>query len=146
MTKREVVWLLIRLAGVYFAYLALITLFSLLGAAWDLAFTAPKLNTADNSNTSISAPMIQPAPYPGMNPGANPGNTNQTAPEKPETPEEKAKRIAVMSFLWLVLLTGIYSALGWYFLRDGKALFALLMREELIKSTPSEPEVTTLNL
>ena len=51
-----------------------------------------------------------------------------------------------MSFLGELLLALIYGAIGFYFLRDGRLLFAVLMREDSEKKKKSEPEVTTLNL
>ncbi|CAN5806561.1 hypothetical protein BH20ACI4_BH20ACI4_29460 [soil metagenome] len=144
MTKREFVWLLIRLAGVYFAYLAIITFFTVVTSGWSVIFAPPKLDVP-NANGNRSAPIpgiVQPAPYDINNPTATPA----TSTAEPEKPEDKAKREAVMSFLGGLLLALIYGGIGFYFLRDGRLLFALLMREESEKKKPSEPEVTTLNL
>jgi hypothetical protein len=144
MTKREFVWLLIRLAGVYFAYLAIIAFFTLITSGWSLIFAPPKLD-APNANSNRAAPIpgiVQPAPYDINNPTATPA----TSTAEPEKPEDKAKREAVMSFLGDLLIVLIYGGLGFYFLRDGRLLFALLMREDSEKKKESEPEVTTLNL
>ena len=145
MTKREFVWLLIRLAGVYFAYLAIIGFFTLITSGWSLIFAPPKLDVPNaNSNRSATIPgIVQPAPYDINNPAATPAVSTANEPEKPE---DKAKREAVMSFLGGLLLALIYGGIGFYFLRDGRLLFALLMREETDKLKRSEPEVTTLNL
>lgn len=145
MTKREFVWLLIRLAGVYFAYLALITLFTVVTSGWSLIFAPPKLDVPNaNSNRAVPIPGItQPAPYDINNPAAIPATPTAAEPEKPE---DKAKREAVMSFLGGLLLALIYGGLGFYFLRDGRLLFALLMREDSDKPDKKEPEVTSLNL
>jgi hypothetical protein len=51
-----------------------------------------------------------------------------------------------MSFLGGLFLALIYGGLGFYFLRDGRVLFALLMREDSDKPDKKESEVTSLNL
>jgi hypothetical protein len=144
MTKREVVWLLIRLAGVYFAYLAIITLFTVITSGWSLIFAPPKLDVPNtNSNRAATIPGItQPAPYDINNPSATPA----TSTAEPEKPEDKAKRGALMSFLGGLFIALIYGGLGFYFLRDGRVLFALLMREDSDKPDKKESEVTSLNL
>lgn len=149
MTKREFVWLLIRLAGVFFAYLAIITLFTVITSGWSTIFAPPKLDVPNASNRAPTMPGIQPvAPYdPAMNP-MNPNQVTQPTPvsAEPEKPEDKARREAVMKVLGSLLLVLIYGGLGFYFLRDGRILYILLMREESDKPKNSEPEVTTLNL
>lgn len=145
MTKRELVWVLIRLAGIYFAYLAVITFFTMIGSGWSLIFAPPKLDVPEtNTNRSVAIPgIVQPVPYDiNGNPAANP-SVNNTTPEKTE---DKTKREAVMKLVWSVVLTLIYGGIGFYFLRDGRVLFALLMHEDSEKKKKSEPEVTTLNL
>ena len=52
MTKRELVWLLIRLAGVYFAYLTVITFFTMISSGWGLVFAPPKLDVP-TANTIV---------------------------------------------------------------------------------------------
>ena len=142
MTKREVVWLLIRLAGVYFAYLTIITFFTMISSGWGLVFAPPKLDIPTaNSNRSVM-PGIQPAPY---DPGAIPAIETPTNNEQLK-PEDKARREALMNLVGIVFLTLIYGGIGFYLLRDGRLLFALLMREDSEKIKKSEPEVTTLNL
>lgn len=150
MTKREFVWLLIRLAGVFFAYLAIATFFTVVTSGWSTIFAPPKLDVQTaNSNRASTMPGIQPVtPYdPSMNP-ANPNQITQPTPvsAEPEKPEDKARREAVMKVLGSLLLALIYGGLGFYFLRDGRILYILLMREDSDKPKNSEPEVTTLNL
>lgn len=145
MTKRELVWLFIRLAGVYFAYLALITLFTVITSGWSVIFAPPKLDVSE-ANGNRPAPtipgIVQPVPFDPNNPAATPvPNTAQ-----PEKPEDKIKREAVMKVVGGLIMALIYGGLGFYFLRDGRILFALLIREDEEKKKPSEPEVTTLNL
>lgn len=152
MTKRELVWLLIRLAGVFFAYLMVVTLLTVITSGWSTIFAPPKIDVSNaNSNRAAAAPQypgIQPAPF---DPAFNPSNPNQmTTPTptsaEPEKPEDKVKREAVMSVLGQLLLVLIYGGLSFYFLRDGRILYILLMREDSDKAKNSEPEVTTLNL
>lgn len=144
MTKREFVWLLIRLAGVYLAYLAVITFFTMIDSGWGLIFAPPKLDIQNAStNRSVTIPGIQqPAPFdPSINPAVETPNINVTLKT-----EDKAKREATMKLLWQLLLTLIYGGLGFYFLRDGRLLLAILMREDSDNPKKSEPQVTSLNL
>ena len=76
-----------------------------------------------------------------VNPAIETPNNNEQL-----KPEDKARREALMNLVGIVFLTLIYGAIGFYFLRDGRLLFALLMREDSEKIKRSEPEVTTLNL
>lgn len=148
MTKREFVWLLIRLAGVCFAYLAIVTLFTVVTSGWGTIFAPPKIDAPNaNSNRSVSTmPGTQSAPFdPAFNP-SNPSQVPTPNSAEPEKPEDKVKREAVMSVLGQLLLVLVYAGLGFYFLRDGRILYMLLMREESDKLKKSEPEVTTLNL
>lgn len=145
MTKRELIWLLIRLAGVYFAYLALITLFTVITSGWSVIFAPPKLDVpeANGNRPATTIPgIVQPAPFDPNNPAAVPA-PNSAQPEKAG---DKARREGVMKIVGGLILALIYGGLGFYFLRDGRILFALLMREDDEKKKPSEPEVTTLNL
>lgn len=147
MNKHQVVWLIIRLIGVYFAYLTLVSLFGLVGAVPAL-FTLPKIdantknaNVASSSNPTIRVQPISP-------------NGNYNAPENAENKEKSDESIAdkfkgenVKIFAWFLVLTAFYGVAAWYLLRDGRILFDLLNREEphgLIKE--KESEVTSLNL
>lgn len=147
MNKHQVVWLIIRLIGVYFAYLTLVSLFGLVGAVPAL-FTLPKIdantknaNVASSSNPTIRVQPISP-------------NGNYNAPENAENKENSDESIAdkfkgenVKIFAWFLVLTAFYGVAAWYLLRDGRILFDLLNREEphgLIKE--KESEVTSLNL
>lgn len=147
MNKHQVVWLIIRLIGVYFAYLTLVSFLSLVGAVPAL-FTLPKIdantknaNVASSSNPTIRVQPISP-------------NGNYNAPENAENKEKSDESIAdkfkgenVKIFAWFLVLTAFYGVAAWYLLRDGRILFDLLNREEphgLIKE--KESEVTSLNL
>jgi hypothetical protein len=141
MIKSEVVWLIIRLIGLYFAYLTIISLFGLIGSAPALIFMPPALGSVPNSNTAIPNTRIQALPY-NANPIAEPLSKNNAE----TTRNDKDQSENVKIFLWYILLTAVYGVVGWYLLRDGKLFYALLMREELIKTSKAESEVTTLNL
>ncbi|HVE59411.1 MAG TPA: hypothetical protein VNB22_21555 [Pyrinomonadaceae bacterium] len=147
MNKYQVVWLIIRLCGVYFAYLTLVTFLGLVGSIPAL-FTLPKID-ANPKNANVAT---QPNPPVRVQPISPNGNYN--APETPENKEKsddsitgKFKGENVKNFAWFLLLTAIYGAAAWYLLRDGRLLYGILNREK-----PDEPlkekeaEVTSLNL
>jgi hypothetical protein len=147
MNKYQVIWLIIRLVGVYFAYLALIAFFGLVGAVPAL-FTLPKIdanpknaNVAVNTNPTLRVQPISP-------------NINYNAPETAENDAKANDSISakfkggnVTNFLWFLILTALYGAAAWYLLRDGRLLYGVLNREEphgLVKE--KQAEVTSLNL
>lgn len=139
MNKKEVAWLVIRLIGLYFAYLAIVALFGVIGSAPALIFMPPALNTASNANTAVANTRIQTIPY-----NANP--ISESTPQTETAASETERSEIVKTFLWYIFLTAIYGAVGWYLLRDGRLFYALLMREDSIRKREAEPEVTTLNL
>ena len=147
MNKYQVVWLLIRLAGVYFAYLTLLTFLGLVGSIPAL-FTLPKIdvnpknaNVAVNSNPAFKVQPISP-------------NGNYGAPETTETNKtdenitDKFKGDNVKNFVWFLFFTAIYGAAAWYLLKDGKILYDVLNCEAPDNSLKKvkEAEVTSLNL
>lgn len=141
MNKKEIVWLIIRLIGLYFAYLSIVSLFSVIGTAPSLIFMPPALNSASNANTAVANTRVQTLPY-NVNPIGGP--SPQTNSETAASDNNRSEIIKI--FLWYIFLTAIYGAVGWYLLRDGRLFYAFLMREDLIKKREAEPEVTTLNL
>ena len=154
MNKYQVVWLIIRLAGVYFAYVALMTFFGLVGSIPAL-FTLPKID-ADKKNANVSTtpqnpmnPTYRIQPVQPVSPNINANSTDATdgGAKTDESITDKFKGENVKTFAWFLVLTAIYGALAWYLLRDGRILYAVLNREEphgLIKE--KEAEVTQLNL
>lgn len=147
MNKYQAIWLLIRLAGVYFAYLALIAFFGLVGSVPAL-FTLPKID-ADNKNANVAVntnPTLRVQPIsPNINYNAPEAVENNGKPADSIT--DKFKGENVKDFLWFLVLTAIYGAAAWYLLRDGRILYGVLNREEphgLVKE--KEAEVTSLNL
>jgi hypothetical protein len=161
MNKHQVIWLIIRLAGVYFAFLTIVTFISLAGSVPAL-FTLPKIDVPAKNGTASPndmsrpvTPVMSPAPYqPGYNPAdpttfqANPANNpNSAASKNDEAITDKFKGENFTNFIYFLAMTLVYAALTWYFLRDGRILFAILNREEPLGLKGSkEPEVTTLNL
>jgi len=147
MNKYQVVWLIIRLAGVYFAYLTLVTFLGLLGSIPAL-FTLPKIDATPKSAN------ISTGQNPAYRPQSIPPNFNANAPETPdgsgktdESITDKFKGENVKNFAWFLIMTAIYGAAAWYLLRDGRILYGILNREEphgLVKG--KEAEVTQLNL
>lgn len=140
MTKRELVWLLIRLIGVYFGYLAIISLLSVIALLPALIFTPPDLKTTQKSNGEMPVSSV---PLPSNIDETFPNNrqTRSSVADADETASENVK-----NFLWFLLLSFIYGAAGFYLLRDGRLFYVLLMREDSLKTKETEPEVTTLNL
>ena len=141
MNKKEIVWLIIRLIGLYFAYLAIVSLFSVIGSLPSLIFMPPTLDTPSNANTAVANTRVQTLPY-----NANPIGESSPQTKTETAASDKDRTEIVKTFLWYIFLTAIYGIIGWYLLRDGRLFYALLIREDLIKKREAEPEVTTLNL
>jgi hypothetical protein len=150
MNKYQVVWLIIRLAGVYCAYLTLIAFLGLVGSIPAL-FTLPKIDVDKkngNANSAVNAnPTYRVQP---ISPNVN-YNSPETADGNTAKPEDsitaKFKGENVTNFLWFLILTAFYGAAAWYLLKDGRILYGILNREEphgLKKE--KEAEVTSLNL
>lgn len=151
MNKHQVVWLIIRLAGVYCAFLAVMTFFSLVGSVPPL-FTLPKIDVPNkNANVPGMTPTM-PTPRP-MPPGFGPNGMDPQTSETPKTDKneesitDKFKSENFKNFIYYLFLTLIYAAATWYLLRDGRILYSVLSHEEpLGLKAAKEPEVTTLNL
>lgn len=146
MNKSQVVWLIIRLIGLYLALLALTSLFSLIGSIPAL-FTLPKLD-APNRNANVSMPQNQPIRVQPIGPNGVPDVNEQGGKtDKDESITEKFKGENFTTFVWFLVLTGFYGSAAWYLLRDGRLFYSLLMREAPNGSSiEREPEVTTLDL
>ena len=152
MNKYQVIWLIIRLAGVYFAYVALMTFFGLIGSVPAL-FTLPKIDT-NQKNANVSTmpqnPMNPTYRVPPVTPNIN-ANSTETTENGGKTEAgitDKFRGENAKTFAWFLVLTAIYGALAWYFLRDGRILYAFLNREEPhgLINKEKEAEVTQLNL
>ena len=149
MNKYQVIWLIIRLVGVYFAYLTLVTFLGLVGSIPAL-FTLPKIDTTSPKNANVSTmpqnPTLRVQPIsPNINSNSSDGAENGGKTEEGIT--DKFKGENVKTFAWFLVLMAIYGAAAWYLLRDGRILYAILNREEPQGlSKQKEAEVTTLNL
>jgi hypothetical protein len=148
MNKYQVIWLIIRVAGVYFAYLTLVAFLGLVGSIPAL-FTLPKID-ANPKNANVNAapqnPTLRVQP---VTPNINYNGTEplENGDKKDDSITDKFKGENVKTFAWFLVLTALYGAAAWYLLRDGRILYGLLNREEphgLIKE--KEAEVTQLNL
>jgi hypothetical protein len=154
MNKYQVIWLIIRLAGVYFAYLTLFSFFGLVGSIPAL-FTLPKID-ANPKNANIAtttAPQpsnptlrVQPLSPNGNSNASESGDANKD--KSGESITDKFKGENVKNFAWFLVLTAIYGAAAWYLLRDGRVLYGLLNREvpHGLANKEKEAEVTQLNL
>ncbi len=140
--------MIIRLVGVYFAYLTLVSFLGLVSAVPAL-FTLPKIDAnTKNANVAVSQPntpiRVQP-----ISPNGN-YNTSENAENKEKSDEsitDKFKGENVKNFVWFLILTAIYGVAAWYLLRDGRVLYDVLNREKPHASTrEKESEVTSLNL
>lgn len=149
MNKRQTVWLIVRLIGVYFGYWAIVSLLSLVGAIYNYS-SLP----AANNPTSKQQQTIQ---VNGISIPTTAPRANQSATTTPgvESPADKAKSDALKEVLWQFFLTVIFGGIGFYLTRNGKILSTVLNREELTDETdetasvssvkPKEKVVTTLD-
>ena len=158
MTKKEVVWLIIKLIGVYFVYSTIVAVFVLISSVYTYVQlpSPPRFGKADNPAANVQT--ISPT-YPGFPGNSSINNPATGATTTTETPAEKAKNDALKELLWNLFLTVIYGLIGWYLIRDGRFLFAVLNREAPFDETgkpvesdsfplsrKKEDVVTTLNL
>jgi hypothetical protein len=137
MKKTEVVWLIVRLIGVYFAYLAVVSVFSLAGAVsamYSLSSQAPAGKAETETNRLI------PAPFPARaEPEAQPAN-------KLDPSGEKLRSEAFKTILLYIFLTAAYGAIGIYLITKGRILFDILNNESSSSRKETDPTVTTLDL
>lgn len=151
MNKYQVIWLIIRLAGVYFAFLTVMTFFGLVGSIPAL-FTLPKIDTnPKNANVSTTAPQNPALRVQPISPNGNynaPENADANKDKSGESITDKFKGENVKTFAWFLVLTAIYGAAAWYLLRDGRVLYGILNREvpHGLANKEKEAEVTQLNL
>jgi hypothetical protein len=127
MTKSQVVWLITKLIGVYFAYSAIVAVPDVISSVYHYASLPSPPRFAKNENPANNAQTVSP-----INPTVNNPSINNPAVAKTEaeTPAEKAKNDALKLFLWNLFSTIFYGLIGWYLIRDGRFLSAVLNREE----------------
>ena len=153
MTKKEVVWLILKLIGVYFVYSTVVAVLVLIGSiyAYIQLPSPPRFGKGETpaANVRVTSPG-----FPEMT-GATPIGPTTVA----ENPAETAKNEALKLLLWNLFLTVVNGLIGWYLIRDGRFLFAVLNREAPYDesgkpvesdsyplSKKKENVVTTLNL
>lgn len=127
MNKRQTVWLIVRLIGVYFCYWGIVSLLSLVGAIY-VYVSLPSPNTP--ANKSPQTIQVNGISIPTTAPKANQSATTATGTENPA---DKAKSDALKEVLWQFFLTLIYGGLGFYLIRNGNHLFAILNREDFFE-------------
>jgi len=127
MNKREVVWLIVRLIGVYLAYLAIVTVFTLVSSVYTFY------------SHSADSPAGSPPPVTQQN------VNDPKAPVRSDPVSEKAKSEALRSILLYLFLTVLYGGGSFYLMTRGTLLFDLLSKEQR-EHRPEQPSVTTLKL
>ena len=134
MNKREAVWLIVRLIGVYFAYLAVVSIFTLVGSI--STFYSLNSETTATSRTDIPLGLgTEVAPVP---------KRNEPEPKpviKSDPASEKLKSEAFKSLLLYLFLTGLYGVAAFYLIAKGTVLFNILNKED--PSTRSKESVVT---
>jgi hypothetical protein len=137
MNKREVVWLIVRLIGVYLIYLSVVSIFSVIGAGSALASASSATPAVKPESENV---RTVPTPFP-MKPEAE-----TVAAVKPDSSTEKLKSEAFKNLLFYIFLTAIYGAIGIYLIKNGRVLFDILANEASLTRKEAEPTVTTLDL
>lgn len=131
MSKREVVWLIVKLIGVYFTYLTIVSVFSLVNSVSILSSVSSRIPTIKTDSNSAVAPESPP--------GKSPISSNKKDEKSDtDTAQKKLADEAFKTVLFYILLTALYGTLGFYLIKDGRVLFALLNREEIIVKKPKE--------
>lgn len=137
MNKREVVWLIVKLIGTYFVYLAFVSFFSLIGSISVLysLSSEPTSSTKPDANISVSPIATTPDGFPSRQSSPVSKNT-----EKPvlDAASKKVRDDAVKNLLLYIFLTAFYGAIGFYLIRDGRVLSAVLNREGKVASDTKE--------
>ena len=165
MTKRNVVWLITKLIGVYFAYWTIVAVFVLISSIYTYILLPSPPRFAKPETANVNTQNVSPI-YPNNPSFPNPGITTPPAgnPASPATSAEnltveKAKNEALKQLLWNLLVSVIYGLVAWYLIKDGRFLVAVLNREDPVDesgqpiesdsfplSKKKEEMVTSLNL
>jgi hypothetical protein len=155
MTKKQVVWLITKFFGMWFAYSAIVSVPVLISSiyAYSSLPSPPRFTKAENPANGAQPVSPNPAGIPALN---NPASAVKT---ETESPVEKAKNEALKTLLWNLFSTIFYALIGWYLIRDGRFLFSVLNREGSLDesnefnddasfsaSRKKEEVVTSLNL
>ncbi len=135
MNKREVVWLIVKLIGVYFIYLTVVSTFSFISSVSTFYSVSSQLSSTRPDANSAVSPITTPENFP-----ARPPISSNKSNEKPvaDASQKKLADEAIKTILFYVFLTALYGAFGFYLIKDGRILFAVLNREEKIVSETKE--------
>lgn len=134
MNKREVVWLIVRLIGVYFAYLAIVSVFTLVGSI-------SAFYTLSSEGGKPEIENVKPLP-PGI-PGRIENDPKVNTKTDPLS--EKAKSEAFKTLLLNIFLTGLYGGVAFYLIAKGTVLFNILSKETVVRRSEKQT-VTTIRL
>jgi len=134
MNKREAIWLIVKLIGVYFFYLAFVSLFGLISSVSALYSATPEQISSTKTDINIA---VSPVPASDGFSSKQPSYANKNAEKSGLDPaSKKVKDEAIKTILWYIFLTGLYGAIAFYLIIDGQILFAVLNREgKLISET-----------
>ena len=135
MNKREVIWLIVKLIGVYFIYLAAVSAFSLISSVSTLYSVSSQISTTKSDTNSTVSPVTAPEGFPARTP--IPSNKTTEKPVADATQKKLADE-AIKTVLFYIFLTVLYGAFGFYLIKDGRILFAVLNREERIVTETKE--------
>ena len=150
MNKREVVWLIIRLIGAYFAYATIIALFTLVTTIWSI-FSVPSPDKGVELSSQVAPTSFseQPGGIPGIQEPTprNRADAAQRNANKPDPAADEAKRAIFKRILWDLFLFLLQGGAAYYLLFQGGLFFNILMRENKPGEVRErEPESILLNL
>jgi hypothetical protein len=131
MTKKQVVWLITKFIGVYFAYSAIVAIPVVISSIYRYVSLPSPPRFAKSENPAANNSQTITPTFPGNPSLTNPALNNPAVPKtETETPAEKAKNDALKELLWNLFATIFYGLIGWYLIRDGRFFYTLLNREE----------------
>jgi cytoskeletal protein RodZ len=131
MTKKQVVWLITKLIGVYFAYSAIVAVPVVISSIYRYVSLPSPPRFAKSENPAANNSQTISPTYPNNPSLTNPALNNPAVPKtETETPAEKAKNDALKELLWNLFATVFYGLIGWYLIRDGRFFYTVLNREE----------------
>ncbi len=136
MNKREAIWLIVKLIGVYFFYLTFVSLFSLVSSVSALYSATPEQISSTKTDIIIA---VSPVPAPDGFSSKQPNYANKNAEKSGLDPAiKKMKDEAIKTILWYIFLMGLYVGIAFYLIKDGQILFTVLNREGKIISDTKE--------
>ena len=121
--------MIIKLIGVYFAYSTIVAVPGVISSIYNYTSLPSPPRFAKNENPAANTQPVSPG-FPGNPTVNNPTNPAIPKTETTDTPAEKLKNEALKLLLWNLFSTIFYGLIGWYLIRDGRFLFAILNHEE----------------